>query len=85
VVYFLVLGAHAMRHRWGRAHFYALMGGLTAIMSWITDNTGLWYNRAIKYNFYLRGFKYLHIMQKSESDKNETMGRKIKWTHYERK
>ncbi len=37
VVYFIVLGAHAMRHRWGRAHFFALMGGLTAIMSWITD------------------------------------------------
>jgi len=34
VVYF---GAHAMRHRWGRAHFFALMGGLTPIMSWITD------------------------------------------------
>ncbi|MCB2185490.1 MAG: GGDEF domain-containing protein [Deltaproteobacteria bacterium] len=37
VVYFLVLGAHALRHRFGLAPYYALMGGLTAIMSWVTD------------------------------------------------
>ncbi len=37
VVYFLVLGAHALRRRFGLAHFYALIGGLTAIMSWVTD------------------------------------------------
>ena len=36
-VYFLVLGAHSLRHRFGLAHFYALIGGLTAIMSWVTD------------------------------------------------
>jgi hypothetical protein len=36
-VYFLVLGAHSMRIRWGLAHFYALIGGITAIMSWVTD------------------------------------------------
>ncbi|MFW6255359.1 MAG: hypothetical protein ACOC54_00960 [Candidatus Sumerlaeota bacterium] len=36
-VYFLVLGAHALRRRAGLAHFYALIGGITAIMSWITD------------------------------------------------
>ena len=36
-VYLLVLGAHAMRGRYGLAFFYALMGGLTAIMSWVTD------------------------------------------------
>ena len=33
----LVLGAHSLRHRFGLAHFYALLGGLTAVMSWITD------------------------------------------------
>ena len=36
-VYFLVLWAHSLRHRAGLAHFYALIGGLTAVMSWVTD------------------------------------------------
>jgi uncharacterized PurR-regulated membrane protein YhhQ (DUF165 family) len=35
--YFLILGAHSLRHRYGYAHFYALLGGITAIMSWVTD------------------------------------------------
>ena len=37
VVYFLVLSAHSLRHRFGPVHFYALIGGITAIMSWVTD------------------------------------------------
>jgi uncharacterized PurR-regulated membrane protein YhhQ (DUF165 family) len=37
LVYFLVLGAHSLRHRFGPVHFYALLGGITAIMSWVTD------------------------------------------------
>src|ERR1700728_1878697 len=36
-VYFLVLWAHSLRSRFGLAHFYALTGGLTAVMSWVTD------------------------------------------------
>ncbi len=36
-VYGLVLGSHAIRRRLGLAHFYAMIGGLTAIMSWVTD------------------------------------------------
>lgn len=36
-MYFLVLAAHSLRHRFGPAHFYALIGGVTAIMSWVTD------------------------------------------------
>ncbi|MBD3166493.1 hypothetical protein GF324_07835 [bacterium] len=36
-VYLLVLASHALRHRFGLALFYALMGGLTAVMSWVTD------------------------------------------------
>lgn len=36
-VYFLVLWAHSLRRRFGLAHFYALIGGITAIMSWVTD------------------------------------------------
>lgn len=35
--YFLILWAHSLRHRFGYAHFYALLGGITAIMSWVTD------------------------------------------------
>lgn len=37
VVYLLVLGTHSLRHRFGLAHYYALIGGVTAIMSWVTD------------------------------------------------
>jgi uncharacterized PurR-regulated membrane protein YhhQ (DUF165 family) len=37
IVYFLVLSAHSLRSRVGLAHFYALIGGLTAVMSWVTD------------------------------------------------
>ncbi len=36
-MYLLVLCAHAWRHRVGLAHFYALLGGITAVMSWVTD------------------------------------------------
>jgi len=37
VVYFLVLWAHSLRSRLGLAHFYALIGSLTAVMVWVTD------------------------------------------------
>lgn len=36
-VYTLVLGTHALRRCCGLAFFHALMGGLTAVMSWVTD------------------------------------------------
>ena len=36
-VYLLVLWAHALRDRVGLAPFYALLGGITAVMSWVTD------------------------------------------------
>jgi uncharacterized PurR-regulated membrane protein YhhQ (DUF165 family) len=32
-----VLWAHSLRSRAGLAYFYALIGGLTAVMSWVTD------------------------------------------------
>ena len=35
--YFLILGAHSVRRRVGHSHFYALLGAITAIMSWVTD------------------------------------------------
>ena len=50
-----------------------------------SSHTGLWYNRARRLNFFLRGFKYLLIMRKTSGIKSsipET--RKIEWTHYER-
>ncbi len=32
-----MLGAHSLRHQFGLAPFYALLGGITAVMSWVTD------------------------------------------------
>jgi uncharacterized PurR-regulated membrane protein YhhQ (DUF165 family) len=37
VVCLLVLAAHALRQKAGLVPFYALLGALTAIMSWVTD------------------------------------------------
>ena len=34
-----------------------------------TSNTGLWHNRARQFNFYLRGFKYLFIMQQKQRNR----------------
>ena len=36
-VYALVLGTHALRRRAGLTYFYALLGALTVIVSWVTD------------------------------------------------
>jgi DNA modification methylase len=50
-----------------------------------SSHTGLWYNRARRFNFYLRGFKYLIIMKKtSRKESSKTKSRKIVWTHYKR-
>ncbi len=35
--YGLILGSHALRDRVGLIPYYALMGAITAIMSWVTD------------------------------------------------
>ena len=37
LVYLFVLAAHSLRFRTGLGPFFALLGGLTAIMSWVTD------------------------------------------------
>ncbi|MEW6102837.1 MAG: DNA methyltransferase [bacterium] len=51
-----------------------------------TSNTGIWYNRAIRFNFYLRGFKYLLLMRKTLPKEQMKEGeRKIEWRYYERK
>lgn len=35
-----------------------------------TSNTGLWHKRAREFNFYLRGYKYLFIMQKTNQEES---------------
>jgi excisionase family DNA binding protein len=50
-----------------------------------TSNTGIWYNRAVRFNFYLRGFKYLFLMRKPTPDLKALTKREVKWTHYERR
>jgi len=50
-----------------------------------TSNTGMWHNRALRFNFYLRGFKYLHIVRKPLSESKECAPqRTIKWANYYR-
>ena len=50
------------------------------------SNTGIWYSRARRFNFYLRGFKYLLIMRKPDSNNSEQkeQSRSVKWASYER-
>jgi DNA modification methylase len=48
------------------------------------SHTGLWFNRARRFNFFLRGFKYLFIMRKTLPRKVTKKSRKIDWTHYKR-
>ncbi len=42
-----------------------------------SSHTGVWHYRAKKFNFYLRGFKYLLIMRKPA-----TAATKVKWSKY---
>ena len=49
-----------------------------------SSNTGIWYNRALRFNFYLRGFKYLFIMRKKRSEEEREIKRDVKWAYYER-
>lgn len=47
------------------------------------SHTNVWHNRARRFNFYLRGFKYLIIVKKPEAKKKQiTKPRKINWTYY---
>jgi DNA modification methylase len=49
------------------------------------SHRGPWYSRARRYNFYLRGFKYLFIMKKPDgSPQNSEKPRKIRWAFYPR-
>ncbi len=49
-----------------------------------TSNTGIWYNRALRFNFYLRGFKYLFIMKKPEPKLKVQRKRIVRWSKYSR-
>lgn len=50
-----------------------------------TSNTGVWHYRAKKFNFYLRGFKYLFVMRKPEDrEKEDKKPRSINWAFYAR-
>ncbi|MFC2010141.1 DNA methyltransferase [Chloroflexota bacterium] len=48
------------------------------------SNTGMWHNRARRFNFYLRGFKYLIIVRKTDQRSDRQPSRKIKWAYYQR-
>lgn len=49
-----------------------------------SSNTGIWQNRARRFNFYLRGFKYLIIVRKKDRGSYPRTSRKIKWAYYQR-
>jgi DNA modification methylase len=48
------------------------------------SHTSIWYNRARRFNFFLRGFKYLFIMRKPYSTSAEPEKRTVKWAYYDR-
>ena len=47
-----------------------------------SSNTGIWAYRAKKFNFFLRGFKYLFIMRKPIPNEKKKSSEKIKWAKY---
>lgn len=48
------------------------------------SNTPFWHSKALQHNFYLRGFKYLIIVKKTSTDKQNLKKIKTKWNYYER-
>jgi len=49
-----------------------------------SSNTNTWHNRARRFNFYLRGFKYLIIMRKTAHRLEADIPRKVEWAYYQR-
>jgi len=49
-----------------------------------SSNTEVWQNRARRFNFFLRGFKYLIIVRKKNGEVISSEPRKITWTRYKR-
>lgn len=48
-----------------------------------SSNTNVWHGRALRFNFYLRGFKYLFIMRKPDGSAAAER-KKVSWAHYKR-
>jgi DNA modification methylase len=48
------------------------------------SHTALWYNRARRFNFFLRGFKYLLVMKKLSGKPVKPEKRTVKWAYYDR-
>ncbi|MEM2917363.1 MAG: DNA methyltransferase [Candidatus Bathyarchaeia archaeon] len=48
------------------------------------SHTAIWYNRARRFNFFLRGFKYLFIMRKPSGETTQPEPRTVKWAYYDR-
>jgi DNA modification methylase len=67
------------------AKYFDTVDIITVVRRGQTSNTSLWYNRARRFNFYLRGFKYLFIMRKPLPGKEEsTKQRIVNWKYYDR-
>jgi DNA modification methylase len=49
-----------------------------------TSNTSLWHYRAIKFNFFLRGFKYLFILRKPSINEGNKVYKRAEWEFYPR-
>lgn len=49
-----------------------------------SSNTEVWLNRARRFNFFLRGFKYLIIVRKKTGEETSSEPRKIAWARYKR-
>lgn len=47
-----------------------------------SSNTRVWHYRAQKFNFFLRGFKYLIIVKKRGEEIETTPSKKVKWQKY---
>lgn len=47
-----------------------------------SSNTGVWHYRARKFNFFLRGFKYLIIVRKPDENQRISKQSKVKWKKY---
>ena len=49
-----------------------------------SSNTGIWHYRAVKHNFYLRGFKHLILVRKPEANRTDSRDHSTKhdWQKY---
>ncbi len=64
------------------ARYFETVDTICIVRRGQSSHTGLWRYRAKKFNFYLRGFKYLFIMRKPGSHATTKRGTKVKWAKY---